>query len=118
MARAKKDAAESVRKVRPAATQEAREAQVVALAFDAVEKRLKAGTASGQEITALIKLGSEKAKLEREKIRNETEVLKAKKDALEASKRTEEMYEKALVAMRTYIGLGDTIDDPYILGVD
>ena len=118
MARTKKDAAESVRKTRPAATQEAREAQLVGMAFDEVEYRIRNHTVSGQELSALLRLGSEKAKLEREKIKNETEVLRAKREVLESSKRTDEMYEKALAAMRTYNGLEETIDDPYILGAD
>ena len=118
MARTKKDAAESTRMMRPAATQEAREAQLIALAQDEVEYRIRNHTASGQELTALLKLGSAKANLEREKIRHETEVLKAKKEVLEASKRTDEMYEKALTAMRKYNGIEETIDDPYILGID
>lgn len=115
MARRKITTTEPSRRPRTATTQEGREAQLVALAYDRVEQRLLDGTASGQEITALIKLGSEKAKLEREKLRNETEVLKSKKEVLDASKRTDEMYEKALAAMRAYSGIEEMEDDPYLL---
>lgn len=115
MARRKPQPLEPERKLRPATSQEAREAQLVSLAFDAVEQRLLNGTASGQEITALIKLGSIKTKYEMEKLRNETEVLKSKKEVLDAAKRTDEMYDKAMAAMRTYVGLEEMPDDPYIL---
>lgn len=115
MAQRKKTSSEPLRKIRPATTPEAREAQLVALAYDRVEQRLLDGTASGQEITAIIKLGSEKAKLEREKLIYETEVLKSKKQVLDAQKRTDEMYIKAMEAMKSYMGIEEIPDDPYIL---
>lgn len=115
MARRKAQPIEHARKLRPPATQEEREAYLVSLAYDAVEERLLNGTASGQEITALLKLGSEKTKFEKEKLRHETEVLKSKKSVLDASKRTDEAYEKAMAVMKTYMGIEDVPDDPYIL---
>lgn len=115
MAQRKKTSSEPLRKIRPATTPEAREAQLVALAYDRVEQRLIDGTASGQEITAIIKLGSEKAKLEREKLIYETEVLKSKKQVLDAQKRTDEMYTRAMEAMKSYMGIEEIPDDPYIL---
>lgn len=119
MARRRTDSAEPLRKSRPATTMEAREAQLIALAYDRAEQRLRDGTASGQEITALIKAGSAKTRYEMEKLKNETEKLKAQKEVLEASKRTDEMYDKAIAAMRTYMGIAEEVDgDPYILGVD
>ena len=45
------------RKTRPALTPEAREKQLVALAVDLVEKRLREGTASSQEVTHILKPG-------------------------------------------------------------
>lgn len=119
MARRRTDSAEPLKRSRPAATQEAREAQLIALAYDRAEQRLRDGTASGQEITALLRLGSVKTRYELEKIKNETEKLKAQKEVLDASKRTDEMYDRAIAAMRTYMGLAEEVDgDPYILGVD
>lgn len=115
MARRRTSSVEPLKTLRPATSQEARVAQLVSLAYDRVEQRLLDGTASGQEITALIKLGSEKTKLEQEKLRHETEVLKSKKEVLDAAKRTDEMYDKAMAAMRTYVGLEEIPDDPYIL---
>ena len=106
-------------KQRPASTATGREAQMVNLAIDLAEEQLRNGTASSQVIVHFLKLGTEKEKLERQKLEMETEKLKAQKEVLEASKRTDEMYDKAIAAMRTYMGIAEEVDgDPYILGVD
>lgn len=101
----------SKRKSRPATTPEARENQLIALAYDLVEQRLLDGTATSQETTSLIKLGTVKARLEAEKLRKETELLKAKTDAVEASQRIEELYTEAIAAMKTYTGQEEVSDD-------
>lgn len=89
---------------RPASTPEAREKQLINLATELAEQQLLDGTASSQVITHYLKLGSTREVLEREKIKQENELLKAKVDAIEATKRSEELYQKALDAMRTYSG--------------
>ena len=103
----RKPASGSARKPRPALTPEARENQLIAKAYDLVEQRLEDGTATSQETTHFLKLGSSRARLELEKIRRETEVLVAKREAYESSKRIEELYAGALQAMRTYNGIDD-----------
>ena len=92
------------RKIRPALTPEARENQLIALAVDLVEQRLLDGTASSQETTHFLKLGSMKNKLEMEKLQEENRFLKAKTEALQSSKRVEELYLDAIKAMRRYSG--------------
>ena len=52
------------KKRRPALSPEARENQLIALAVDLVEQRLIDGTASSQETTHFLKLGSTKNQLE------------------------------------------------------
>lgn len=99
------------RKTRPATTPEARENQLIALAFDVVEQRLLDGTASAQETTALIKAGTTKTRLELEKLRKETQLLKAKTDAVESAQRVEELYAEAIKAMKTYTGREEDGDD-------
>ena len=81
---------------------------------------MRNGTASAQEYVHFLKLASTKEQLELEKIRSENELLQAKKAALESAKRTEEMYTKAIAAMRSYAGIVDGTDDPdeIVLGVD
>ena len=48
---------------RVAITPEARESQLVSMAYDLVEQRLLNGTATSQETTYFLKLGSSNAKL-------------------------------------------------------
>ena len=88
----------------PAKTFEARENQLIALAVDLAEKQLSAGTASSQVITHYLKLASTTERLEKEKLEIENELLKAKTEALKSAKKVDEMYAKALDAMRTYTG--------------
>ena len=94
----------TTRKSRPALTPEARENQLIAKAYDLVEQRLDDGTATSQETTHFLKLGSVKAKLELEKLRKETDLLVSKKEVLDSSKRMEELYSEALNAMKRYGG--------------
>lgn len=100
------NSSEPVKKCRPALTPEARENQLIALAIDLVEQRMLRGTASSQEVTHFLKLGSPREKLERERLQKENELLQAKKDSLESSQRQEELFEKAINAMKKYSGNG------------
>lgn len=97
----------NVRARRPALSPEARENQMISLAVDLAEKQLQEGTASSQVITHFLKLGTTKAQLEKEKIEHENELLKAKTESLQSAQRVEELYSKAISAMRRYGGLGD-----------
>lgn len=90
--------------VKPATTPEGRENRLVALAHDLAEKRLREGTASSQEVTHFLKLGSSRERLEQERMTYENELTKVKIEAMESHKRTEEMYIEALSAMRAYSG--------------
>ena len=107
-----KSSSEPVKKIRPALTPEARENQMISLAMDLVEQRLLNGTASSQETTHFLKLGTAKEKLERARLEKENELLKAKTEAVKSGQRMEELYENAIKAMRTYSGNG-TEDDEY-----
>lgn len=100
-------------KRRPALTPEARENQMIAYAINLAEKQLIEGTASSQIITHYLKLGSMKDQLEVEKLRHETELLKAKTELVKSEKRTEELFENAINAMRGYQGnyLGGNNED-------
>lgn len=89
---------------RPATTPKARENQMVNLAETLAERQLRDGTASSQVITHYLKLGTERERLENERLAHEVEVLKAKVESFASAKRTEELYAKALDAMRQYQG--------------
>ena len=98
----------------PADSPEARENQLIAAAVNLAEKQLLDGTASPSVITHYLRLASGRERLEREKLERENEVLRAKAEAYESNRRTEELYEKAIEAMRSYSGLDDEEDiDPY-----
>lgn len=113
MAKVKKaDSKNTTRKIRPALTPETRENQMIALAVDLVEQRLLDGTASSQETTHFLKLGSMKNRLEMEKLQEENRLLKARTEALQSAKRVEELYSEAIKAMRRYSGQGSD-DDEY-----
>lgn len=89
----------------PAArTPEERERQLIALATDLVERRLREGTATSQEIVHFLKLGCTQAKADLEKTELEKELLKAKCSAIERQEHSDEMYTEALRAMREYAG--------------
>lgn len=114
MAKTKKTSSNPSRKIRPALTPEARENQLISLAVDLVEQRLIDGTASSQETTHFLKLGSIKNRLEMEKLEEENRLLKAKTESIQSQKRVEELYAEALNAMRSYAGqMGDNDDNEY-----
>lgn len=94
----------------PTESQEARENQLISLAMDEAEKQIREGTASAQVITHFLKLGTEKAALENEKLKSENEMLKAKVETLRSQQRSEELYQQALDAMRSYAGF-ETIEE-------
>lgn len=98
------DSQPSTPKVRPASTPEARENQMISLAIDLAEQQLRDGTASSQVITHYLKLGSSKEKEELAYLRKQTELMSAKIEAIKSSQRSEEMFEKALSAMKEYKG--------------
>lgn len=95
----------------PPLTPEARENQLIALATDLAEQQLRDGTASSQVISHFLKLGSTRAELEKEKLRSENELAKAKAENLRAQERQDEMFQKAIEAMRLYQGVGGRSDE-------
>lgn len=111
MAKAKAaESTNSVKKIRPALTPEARENQLISLAYDLVEQRLLNGTATSQETTHFLKLGSTKERIEKEILMKQKDLISAKTEALQSAKRIEELYGEAIKAMRRYSGHGDDED--------
>jgi len=100
------------KKQRAPLSPEARENYMISLAMDLAEQRLLDGTASSQEVTHFLKLGSSKAALENERLREENSLLRAKTKALDDAAEIKILYQDALTAMRNYAGQGDP--DEYI----
>ena len=95
----------SSRRSAPAMTQEAKESQLIALAYDLAEERMRNGTATSQEIVHFLKLGSTKDRIEREILERQKDLVSAKTEALQAQKRIEELLANAVTAMKSYSGV-------------
>lgn len=93
-----------IRKAPPSLTAEGRENYLISLAYDLVEKRLLEGTATSQETTHFLRMGSLKERKEIEILEKQKRLLDAKADSLESSKRMETLYDEAIKAMRRYNG--------------
>lgn len=103
----------STRRMRPALTPEARESQLISMATDLIEQRLRDGTASSQETTAIIKGTLAKSRLEVEILKKQKELIEAKTESLKTGARLEELYTNAMNAMRRYNGQDSEDVDEY-----
>ena len=97
--------------MRPAINPEMREQQLISLAVDLVEQRLRDGTASSQETTHFLKLASQKAKYEAERAKLENELLKAKTQEIRDRADTKTLYKNAIEAMKRYSGNASSFCD-------
>ena len=95
------------RKRKPALSPEARENQMIALAMDLAEQRLRDGTASAQEVTHFLKLGSSKERLEKKVMEKNITLIEAKTNAYASSEEIKSLYEDAMAAFRSYNGQND-----------
>jgi hypothetical protein len=111
MANLKEDAEQPKKRRHPATTPDARENQVIALAYDLAEKQLSEGTASSQVIAHFLKLGSSKERVEKDILISQRELIQARTEAMKSGKRIEELYEGAIKAMKAYTGHDDDIED-------
>ena len=101
---------------KPAMTPEERENQLIAKAMDLVERRIEEGTATSQETTDFLKLGSSRERLEQQRLAYDAELAQAKVDAIASQQRMEELYGDALAAFTRYQGRDDIeleYDDEY-----
>ena len=88
----------SKRPRRSATTPEAREDQLINLAYNLVEQRLLDGTATSQETVHFLRLGSTKI-LERQK-----DLITAKTEAMQSQKEIKTLYAEAIKAFGLYSG--------------
>ena len=94
-----------------ATTPEGREQQLISEAMNLVEQRILNGTATSQETTHFLKLGTEKYRLEKEKAEEEIKLMRARTEALESAKHVEELYINAMAAFKDYSGQVEEVDD-------
>ena len=104
MVASKKDEEPKKPRRAPAKTPQVRENQMIALTVDLAEQQLLAGTASQAVIVHYLKLATIREKKERTKLDEEISLLRTKREAIESGKVQEEIYAKALDAMRSYQG--------------
>lgn len=90
-------------------TLEGRDNQLIALAYDVVEQRLREGSATSQETTYFLKLAAqrEKAELDLQIMDRQLKLLEAKTDAIKSAREVEELYSNALKAFRSYRSSAD-----------
>lgn len=92
-------------------TPEGRESYLVNLAMKRAEEMLTNGTAPAQIISHFLKLGTERAKLEKERIKADVLLQTQKAALVESQKKSEEITSKALEAFRIYSGFSSDEDD-------
>ena len=92
------------RRSAPAVDPESRENQLMSLAIDQAEQMLLEHRAPTQIVVHYLKLATTKNQLEKEKLRKENILLEAKANAIESAAKSEELYSKAIEAMREYSG--------------
>lgn len=83
-------------------TIEGRENQLISLAFDEVERRLKNGTISSQLLNTLIQSGTVRAQKMLEKLDSDIKVSNAKVRYMESQENSEEVAREAIDALRRY----------------
>lgn len=88
----------------PAVGLEAREDQLIGLAVNQAENMLRNGNAPTQIVVHYLRLATTRNQLEKEKLRKENILLEAKASAIESAARSEELYSRAIAAMREYAG--------------
>ncbi len=111
MVKAVKASGSQAKPRRAALTPEARENQLISLAMDLAEQQLRAGTASSQVITEFLKRGSTRAQIEKELLEKQRDLASAKTESLKSAARIEELYTKAMAAMKRYSGQEDDNSD-------
>lgn len=99
------------RRFRLARTPEEREMQMMALAVDLSEKRLRDGTASSAEIVYWLKQASPQAMLERQNLLLQNELLQAKRDAIIQEVNDEKIFKEAMDAFKGYLPTLSDDDD-------
>lgn len=92
-------------------TDEARENYMINLAMDLVEKRMIEGTATSQETTHFLKLGSTEARIKKRILEEEEKLTKAKTDNLRMQENIERLISEAMDAMKTYSGSDTGYDE-------
>lgn len=97
--------------LRPTLSPEAQEDRCISLAYSLVEQRLLDGTATAQETTHFLRLGTMRAKYEKELLEEKIKLARAQTEQLESATKVEELISEALSAFREYSGDDEDFED-------
>lgn len=96
-----------------AVSPEAKENELIALAYEQVEKRIRNGTATSQELVHFLKLGSKKSQIEVDNLRAQNDLLRAKTESLENERLSDERFNDVIKAMAKYQGVDGSDEELY-----
>ena len=105
--------AKTKKKISPARTPEEQEQRMINLAMKQAEQMLMEGRAPSQIVTHYLKLATEKSRLENEKLRAETRKALSQADSMDAQVHSEEVYQEAIQAFKSYVGKSVYDEDEY-----
>lgn len=94
----------------PAMSPESREQQIAAAALNLLERRIRDGTATSQEVVTAINLGSVKASLEKEAMRSNKILTDSKVESIKSATNSEALYSEAVKSMTIYQGRSEVCD--------
>lgn len=92
------------RKTQPASTPEARETQLINLAYNLAEDQLREGTAPPSIVNHFLKLSTKREELELENLRSKARLQESKANEIDMAKENEELTKAAIEAMKNYSG--------------
>lgn len=92
------------KKRKPASTPEARESQLINLAYNLAEEQLREGTASPSIVNHFLKLSTQRESLELDNLRSKAKLQEAKAQQIDMAKENEELTKAAIEAMKNYSG--------------
>ncbi len=95
----------------PPRTAEAREEEMIALAMDDAERRLRDGTAPAPLVMMFAKSGLGRERLERQRLQEENTLLRAKVVQMESATQSNEKLDTVLKALRKYSGQAEPDED-------
>ena len=85
-------------------TAEGRERQLIGLAADLAERKLRDGTARASTIEHFLRLGSSEYALKRQQMELQNELIHAKIRALDRQENSDELIKNAMEAIQRYSG--------------
>ena len=101
--------AEKKQKKHPkASSPQARETQLINLAYNLAEEQLREGTASPSIVSHFLKLSTQREELELDNLRSKAKLQEAKAQQIDTAKENEELTKLAIDAMKNYSGSNES----------